>query len=245
MDISGSVGTVRVEVLDVDNYDTWSCDMEWLLVTKGLWEAISDPENADAAIGRKALATIGLHVAKHHKASLLACNSAKEAWDMLKAAYQAKSNARKLQLRRELNALKMQTDEPLSKYMARGRAIMDQLLAAGHTITEEELVWSLLAGLPPKYESMVNVLEGADDTPSLETVMAKLLIIEQRQPAKAEIGIGNGEATALYSRTNKDKGSKGPVCWHCNERGHVKRDCPDLKKKGTVCLVTTASCCAL
>lgn len=243
MDISGSMGTVRLEVLDIDNYDTWSCDMKWLLVSRGLWDAISDPENADAAIGMKALATIGLHVAKHHKASLLACNSASEAWTMLEAAYQAKSNARKLQLRRELNALKMHIDEPLPKYMARGRAIMDQLLAAGHTISEEELVWSLLAGLPPKFESMVNVLEGADDTPSLETVMAKLLIVEHRQSGHAGNGIrNNAETTALY--TNRAKGSKGPVCWNCNETGHLKRDCPKLKKD-VVCLVTSGSCCAL
>lgn len=240
--LSGS--TVRVELLDIDNYDTWSCDMKWLLISRGLWDAIADPENAEAAVDMKALAAIGLHVTKHHKASVLACNSASAAWTMLEAAYQAKSNARRLQLRRELNALKMSANEPLPKYVARGRAIMDQLLAAGHTISEEELVWSLLAGLPPKFDSMVNVLEGAEDTPSLETVMAKLLIVEHRQPETAESASNNAEATALYSKANKVKSFKGPVCWNCNEKGHLKRDCPLLKKQ-TVGLAVTSSWCAL
>ena len=204
MDLAGSTG-VRVEVLDIDNYDTWSCDMKWLLISKGLWDPIANPADANATVDSKALATIGLHVAKHHKASLLACNSAAEGWTMLEAAYQAKSNARKLQLRRELNSLKMNSNEPLPKYMARGRAIMDQLLAAGHTISEEELVWSLLAGLPPKFESMVNVLEGANETPSLETVKAKLLIVEHRQSSQAE---SDAEATALYTSVNKARDSR-------------------------------------
>jgi hypothetical protein len=236
MDVSGSIGTVRLEVLDIDNYDTWSCDMKWLLISKGLWSVISDSENAQGDSDAKALALLGLNVAKHHKASLAACASAAAAWDMLADAYKAKSNARRLQLRREMNNLKMVGNEPLSKYFARGRAIMDQLLAAGHDIKEEELVWSLLAGLPDVYDSMVNVLEGADDTPSLETVMAKLLIVEQRVWGKIN---SNGDAgnstTALYTNVNKTKSyGQGPVCWYCNEKGHLKRDCPKLKDKKLV-----------
>lgn len=47
----------------------------------------------------------------------------------------------------------MASSQELTKYVARGRAIMNQLLATGHEIEEEELVASLLAGLPKAYYS--------------------------------------------------------------------------------------------
>lgn len=228
---------VVVEPLDIDNYDTWSKDMKWLLISRGLWDAISDAEKATKGDSLKALALIGLSVAKHHKASIAACEDAASAWELLEAAYKAKSNARRLQLKRDMNNLRMGVVEPLSVYIARGRGIMDQLLAAGHDVKEEELVWSLLAGLPGDYESMVNVLEGYDDTPSLDTVTAKLLIIEQRMQRSSSKPGGTGiPDVALYTKVQShgkvgQGRSKGPVCWHCGKSGHIKKECPELMGK--------------
>ena len=86
-----------VERLDVDNYATWKSRMRFLLISKGLWAAVSGTD-AGPETDLKALAQIGLYVKEHHLPLLERCKTAKEAWDKLESVYQAKSNARKLQL---------------------------------------------------------------------------------------------------------------------------------------------------
>ena len=73
-------------------------------MTQVCWSAVSGAGDARGA-DEKALAQILLYVKDHHIVALSKCETAKQAWDKLKVAYQAKSTARRLQLKRELNAL--------------------------------------------------------------------------------------------------------------------------------------------
>ena len=213
--------------LDVDNYGTWSIDMKNLLAYKGWYSAIDeDEEKVDPLMDRQARALIGLCVADHIKPTLTSCDSAAEVWSQLEDAYKAKSNARRLALKRELANLKMASNEELTKYVARGRAIMNQLLAAGHEIEEEELVASLLAGLPKAYYSMVDVLRGGESELTLEAAIPKLQLVEQRLVESGETTLGGQDigVNAYYA------GRVAGVCWHCQKPGHMKRNCPELKK---------------
>lgn len=111
-----------VERLDVDNYATWRSKMKWLLISKGFWTVVTG-SNVDVEKDAKALTQIGLHVKDHHLPLLESCDTAKSAWDQLEAIFQAKSNTRKRQLRKELSQLKMGATEPLTKYVARAKEI--------------------------------------------------------------------------------------------------------------------------
>jgi hypothetical protein len=115
-----------VELLDVENYATWRSKMKFLLISKSLWTAVMG-DSVDEEKDAKALAQIGLHVKDHHLAVLERCNTAKEAWEQLEVVYQARSNARKWQLHKELSQLKMGPSEPLTKYMARAKEIQNQI----------------------------------------------------------------------------------------------------------------------
>ena len=84
----------------MDNFATWRPKMKFLLITKGLWTPIAG-NNTDAEKDAKALALIGLHVKDHHLPVLDRCTNAKSAWEQLESTFQAKSSARKLQLRKE------------------------------------------------------------------------------------------------------------------------------------------------
>ena len=208
MDDSG----FKIVKLDVDNYGTWSIDMKNLLIVKGLGSAIDSAAggSGSAAVDLKARALIGLCVADHIKPTLASCNTAVEAWTLLENAYKARSNARRLQLRRELNSLKMASREDVTKYVARGRAIMDQLLAAGHATERDELVSALLAGLPEAYNSMVDVLQGGNGELTLEEVVPKLQLVEQRlKSGETSLGGEDNGVNAYYA------GRVTGVCWHC------------------------------
>ena len=223
---------VGIEKLDVDNYATWSVKMKFLLITKGLWAPITAQGDVNAAADEKALALIGLFVQDHHLGTVANAKSAKEAWMSLENIYQAKSNARRLWLKRELNSLRKVANEPLTKYVARAVDIRSQLAAAGHDIKEDEVVMSVLAGLPAEYNVVVAVLETSNDALKLDDVLAKLLPVEQRAQAS--------EATSDSKAFFSSKPSKPPSdvrppyqsalrdskdCSYCRKKGHVVEEC--------------------
>ncbi|WIA23989.1 hypothetical protein OEZ85_013620 [Tetradesmus obliquus] len=113
----------------------------------------------------------------------------------------------------------MKGNETIPQYVARGRALYDKLLSIGHTIEEQEVVWSVLGGLPEWYMGMVTTIEAnaANGELDLDDIMAKLMIVEQRKSTKF------GEVEAYYAKT--------PVkCYKCGEEGHIRCDCPQKIK---------------
>ena len=174
---------VSLERLDVDNYAPWSVRMRFTLISRGLWKhVINDGEVTDTDGDQKALALIGLSVMDHHLPSLGQRETAKAAWDALESVYKAKSMARRVALKREMNSLKKAAEEPMTKYVARAKELRDQLAAAGHTTNDEEVAAALLAGLPPDYDVIVAVLETTADKVDLDVLLGKLLTAEQRLP---------------------------------------------------------------
>jgi hypothetical protein len=81
--------------------------LEFLLESKGLVGCIDSTASVPGSDkDRKARALIGLHVKEHHLATVNECKTAKEAWDALALLFKTRTNARKLQLRKELSDLK-------------------------------------------------------------------------------------------------------------------------------------------
>jgi len=95
---------------------------------------------------------------------------------VLEGTYKAKSKARRLQLKQELNSIKLGHDEPVTKYVARAKAIRNELLAAGHDIKDEEVVWSVLAGLHDTYKTIKTIIMNMDEEElHVDTIMPMLL----------------------------------------------------------------------
>ena len=178
---------------------------------------------------QKALALIGLSVMDHHLPSLGQRETAKAAWDALESVYKAKSMARRVALKREMNSLKKAAEEPMTKYVARAKELQDQLAAAGHTTNDEEVAAALLAGLPPDYDVIVAVLETTADKVDLDVLLGKLLTAEQRLPKTNEPTAPRAYAGAA-ERAPRGGGRRPPLrCFYCDQLGHMVRDCPKAR----------------
>ena len=242
--------TYTLDKLDVDNYATWSSRIRWLLVSKGLWDAVEQGLEPVRTADQKALACIGLAVKDHHLPTLATCSNARAAWTALETTYKAKSIAQRLQLKRQLNTLKKGPGEPVVLYVARAKALRDQMAAAGRVVQDEEISTSVLAGLPSDYDILATVLETSDMKLDLDMLLGKLLTVEQQTSATAPL-----DDVAYSSRTAPQRHQPTPPRYHprpeqptnpqhlatptaaqrnvtfCGRRGHLQRDCLRLSRQ--------------
>jgi hypothetical protein len=169
----------------------------------------------------KALSQLIMGVCDHHLSTVMACKTAKEAWETLESIFRSKSIAKRVQLKKQLVTLHLENDS-ITKYINRAKGIRDQLIAAGMQISEEDVVIHVLSGLPKEYEAVVTFLEGSDEL-KLDTVMARLLQVEGRVDRR------DHDDRALMAHA---KGvSNLMVCWHCKQPGHKKNKCPLLQAR--------------
>jgi len=194
-----ATSTHTVELLGPHNYITWRARMRFHLTAKDLWAAIVG-DNPSAAISAKALAQIGLYVKPELLSTIERCTTAKEAWDTLQRIYQANTVARKLQLRRELNTIKMATTETLTQYFTRGQDIQDQLRAMGHNVDDTDVAFALLAGLPSTFDTIITVIEnGTEENLTPTTILPRLVQEEQRRLKTSRPERGSAD-TALMAK---------------------------------------------
>jgi hypothetical protein len=93
-------------------------------------------------------------------------STSKQAWDILKSAYQGNDRVKtvKLQtLRTQFETLRMTESENVDQFMTRVMGIVNQIRLTGEAITDQRIVEKVLRSLPKKFEMVVTtILESKD-----------------------------------------------------------------------------------
>jgi len=227
-----SQSLLNVPKLGDSNYATWAARMECHLVNAELWAAVGTAEHRASA---KAKAQIGLCVEDRYLSLVMGSDTAKDAWDALKAVFAAQSSARKLALKKDLNNLRLAEKETTSVFVSRAKALGEAMAAAGYELPDEEIIMSLLAGLPEDYDMLVTTLTMRGGELSLEETQTALLQYEQQllaRKARAEAssaGIRKDAARTYMADGRRQKrggrGSKSSIeCFYCHKLGHIAAD---------------------
>ncbi|KAE8708629.1 Cyclic nucleotide-gated ion channel 1 [Hibiscus syriacus] len=164
----------------------------------------------------------------------------------LESQFMSKSLTTKLYLKQRLYGLKMQDDHDLAQHVNVFNQIVSDLARLDVKIEDEDRAMILLCSLPPSYEHMVTTLTYGKETINVEEITAALLAHNQRKQNAGE----SSQADSLYVKGNRDRGRKPEKvgsgkrnsrsksrdkktihCYKCKEAGHMKRDCPKLKKQ--------------
>jgi hypothetical protein len=214
---------LKIEPLDDANASVWFPRMQNVLTYKKLWHAVvSTPtEGSDDSLAR---ALIILSVKDYHLSLVENAKTAKDAWDLLKDAFKARIKARRLQLSRELHALRKSPKESLTQYFGRVRRLHDELTQAGEKLDEDNVVCSLLAGLPDRYNMVAAILNSSASPLKLDDAFKQLLAVEQA-PKKVEVEeFEEKEAVNAFTAMAGKKDSR--LCYYCGEIGHIKPKCP-------------------
>jgi len=228
-----------------DDYKVWAAYQRAQLKKKKLWAAVvtdrpasfSDDKKSDPvvdawdAMNEAALATIQMSVKPVHLNTVTSMGTAKEAWDALKVMFEARDNAQLLRLMDELSSLKNGGDENIIKFASRAKMLRDERGMLGNPVDDNTLALHVLAGLPAEYGMLRTVLENKKTKLVMSDVTAKLLQVEQRCISvcafKHSCSVKSKAFAAAAPKKPFDK--KSVVCFYCNKKGHMQRDCHKKK----------------
>jgi hypothetical protein len=99
--------------------------------------------------------------------------TSKESWDELCCLYEAQDYVIKMYLKEWLTTLKMKEDESVTKHIHTFRSILDQLSAAGASLSDEDSVIALMRSMPPSFHNFLVSIRGQNLT--LQTLITYLI----------------------------------------------------------------------
>lgn len=200
--------------------------MKAVLLKKHCWDIqarlpydASQPEKTAAAV-----AEMMLRVEDHLIPIIDEATDARRAWCALQEVFMAHSATRRAALKTELSKMQKENTETMSQYVDRGQKLRTELVAAGLTVAQFEVVEALILGLPKTFEISKTVLMNQDTTVmSLPWLRNKLTAIETHEDAE--------EAVALAAAAKKKfkgkhaKFGKEKECYYCHKMGHIAANC--------------------
>ena len=240
-----------INKFDGDNFNLWKFRMKMILEEKDLWQYVEEkkkPSNTEIGYeiliqewdrkSRRAMITICLNLTDAQLVNVQSASSAKEAWDTLVQLYETKDLSNRLFLRRKFFTVQMANHEHMITYINRVKVMADKLAAIGASVEEEDIVMTLLSGLPENYNNLIVALEVKIDDLTLDSVTARLLHEEARRME----GSGLTEENAFYSNrkgkfvkhgynksnnnSNNNSSSKSKSgCHYCGKQGHWIKKC--------------------
>ncbi|XP_050125556.1 uncharacterized protein LOC126602701 [Malus sylvestris] len=132
-------------------------------VTKEITEAYRAWVKTNKALLSLLIATLGDEAIEY----VVGSKTASEAWANLIDRYAPVLRARINHLKTELHTIK-KGPESIEKYLLQLKSLKDQLLAAGETVSDNDLIVAAFAGLPSKYNMIKTVIVARESSITLK-----------------------------------------------------------------------------
>lgn len=231
---------MTIEKLDDRNYAEWSIQMRAILVRKGLWEVVSG--TATRPLGSpnaktvrawqrrndEAIAELQLNVESDQLSHLIGDDAAC-LWTLLQEVHASSGLGSRIILRTEFYQQRMMdASQAVQAYVAQVRKSAFRLEQAGATISDEERLGVLLAGLPSRFGPFIVSLEALPESDRTFAGVVRRLVNED-----ARLGPSLNNASAFAANVSRDGVSaRRPIseitCFNCGRKGHYRATCPLL-----------------
>ena len=163
-------------------------------------------------------------------AYIRSCKTPREAWVKLCNIHEAKSLANILFLRRKFFTIKMEEEDDMLAHINKVKALADQLNGADVTISDGDVVMTLLESLPPSYEYLIVAMESRPISElTLDYVTSRLL----HELSRRKENESRGDSAALMAKQSKNGGggsSSDKACFYCDKKGHIAKFCYKRKR---------------
>jgi len=132
------------------------------------WSALEDEQ---ALANSKALNSLFNGVDKNMFKLIKKCYMAKDAWEILRTAYEGTSKVKSSRIQlltTKFEGLKMQEDETIQDYYMNVLDIANSFNSLGEKLSDEKLVRKILRSLPKRFDLLVTAIEEAQDISSMQ-----------------------------------------------------------------------------
>jgi hypothetical protein len=155
-------------------------------------------------------------------------------WQSIVAHFESTTMANRAHLRSKMASIRM-TGTYLAFY-TEIMATVHTLKSMGETVSDAEVIYLVLKGLPQAFEMIKTILQH-DKALTIESMhrdlsaRAEQHALEGEAPSSALASDGtyfNGRSSQGYdkARFEANTGANGPECWTCGQSGHRKLECP-------------------
>jgi hypothetical protein len=155
----------------------------------------------------KALNALFNGVDKNMFRQIKKCTGAKEAWEILRTAYEGTSKVKSSRIQlltTKFESLKMKEDETIQDYYVNVLDIANRFDSLGEKLSDEKLVRKILRSLPKRIDMKVTTIEEAQDISSMQVdkVIGSLQNFELVVDNKTDM---KGKGIAFAANTTDEK----------------------------------------
>lgn len=204
------------------NYHTWCFAMQNLLIYNGHAKCILEDETKrekDAEKLSSCKAILSLNVDSSLYIHIQNCTTAIEVWQKLKDLFDDKGLTRKIGLLRSLTQSKLENYKCMQDYINHIVDSRNKLTGIGFEINDDWSVAITLAGLTPKFESMIMNIETSEKTIKFDALVSKLLDYQEESTSGEALYTKNRYNNNANQNKNSNKNAnKKPKCKHCKKR---------------------------
>jgi hypothetical protein len=224
---------ITVAMFTGKNFPIWKFKMTAYLKEQGCWDVVvsgvdrsgndtqRSPEK-DAA----AMAKIVLRIADSEAIKIMACTSAKDAWEELLKVYESKDEFSKIALKRKYDSYQL-SNHSIQEYLNELNLLRVELQASGVYISEEDHVLQVINGLTGEFKMIATGMLGNTMFPDLNFVTKRLLAVESlgRQDINPKKAAMNAHQKGKEKDHDHGKKKIRPRCANCNKKGHKAANC--------------------
>ncbi|KAE8693144.1 hypothetical protein F3Y22_tig00110819pilonHSYRG00446 [Hibiscus syriacus] len=238
--------TLKMECSCKANYAYWKNRMMYFIQASdmGAWNAVEE-------------GYIKPLIIQDEYGRVSSCTTAKEIWDKLQVTHEGTDEVKKSKisiLTHSYENFRMKPNEDIKAMTDRFSTIVNGLKSYGEIISNEKLVRKLVYSLPKSWQSKKTaIIESKDlsDTKG-EGEEENIGVALKSTKDESDSNDDDDEEMALFAKRfrkmmrpyqgrkfkrneglkNEPKEKDPIICYECKKPGHVKYDCPQLKKKG-------------
>jgi len=149
-------------------------------------------------------------------------------WKILLRKYERNTLASRNQLRRELHSLKLGVNESVDEYKSRAMHIVGRLRSAKENVSDGEILYCMLEGLPVEYAMVKQAME-VQDVIDIEVACGHLREVEDKMQRVREVS-KSGSDISSEAKVNKmgaerSQKSFAKKCLVCGKSGHAAYEC--------------------
>jgi hypothetical protein len=235
-----------VEKLNASNYKLWITDMEIILKTYNLWNAVigekkflndsREREYTDEELFATYRA-IYQNCDIERRTMIAETRNPREAWLKLENTFTPRNFIGKIQSVMDLFSIKMKNDENMIKYIDRVMETYKIFLHAGNEKVSDCLIAQLMIiGLTSDYSMVKTIVNTFKESEQTTQRIKEVLIAEYNsKKLEKESSKKNEEIEAMHVRkiyyNSKESTGENKRCYKCGKIGHFIKDCKSNSKE--------------